>query len=155
MKKEEFYEHEIKDISSIGSNLGDRCEKICNQSKVRFCGVVNSMGRLVAGGLKEGIAPLENEDQRQMLYIQSYLEMSMKRDFDDTLGKVDYMITYRENLALIYIPLKENYLLLLSTEKNAEIKQIIQVAISLFDQVSLNHQQEHEIGNSAMSPEFA
>ena len=155
MKKEETinFRNQIN-FPLFGPVLEDFCEKICAQPKVRFCGIVNSMGRLIAGGLREGIEPLENEDQRQMLYIQSFLEMSMKRDFDETLGKVEYMATYRDNIAVITMPLRHNCLLLLSTEKNAQIKQIIQVATGLFKRLSSNHEGIPNT-NSAMSPEFA
>ena len=155
MKKEETIDSQNQiNFSLLDPVLEDFCEKICAQPKVRFCGIVNSMGRLIAGGLREGIEPLENEDQRQMLYIQSFLEMSMKRDFDETLGKVEYMATYRDNIAVITMPLRQNCLLLLSTEKNAQIKQIIQVATNLFECISLNHE---GIPNttSVISPEFA
>ena len=113
--------------------LESLCHKLCNEPKVRFCGVVNPLGRLVTGGFRDGIKPLNNEDQRQMLYIQSYLEMSMKGEFDDTLGNVNYITTYRDNAALITIPIQQNNLLVMSVERNAEIKQIIQIATGLFE----------------------
>ncbi len=109
------------------------CQRLCNEPKVRFCGVINPLGRLITGSFRNSIESLANEDQRQMLYIQSYLEMSMKRDFDDTLGNVNYVTTYRDNIALVTIPLQQNYLLVMSIERNAEVKQIIQVAIGLFE----------------------
>ena len=86
------------------------CHRLCNKAKVRFCGVVNPLGRLVIGGFRDGIKPLDNEDQREMMYIQSCLEMSMKKEFDDTLGNVNFIITYRDNVSLVTIPLKQRYL---------------------------------------------
>ena len=109
------------------------CQKLCNEPKVRFCGVINPLGRLVTGGFRNSVESLTNENQRQMLYIQSYLEMSMKGDFDDTLGNVNYITTYRDNIALITIPLQQNHLLVMSVERNAEVKQIIQIATGLFE----------------------
>ena len=72
------------DMPLTNEALENLCNKLCNEPKIRFCGVINPLGRLVIGGFRDGIKPLENEDQRQMLYIQSYLEMSMKGEFDDT-----------------------------------------------------------------------
>ena len=109
------------------------CHRLCNKPKVRFCGVINPLGRLVTGSFRDGIKPLDNEDQRQMMYIQSYLEMSMKREFDDTLGNVNFIITYRDNIALITIPMRQNYLLLMSVERNAEIEQIVKNTINIFE----------------------
>ncbi|NOQ44486.1 MAG: hypothetical protein GQ471_02340 [Nitrosopumilus sp.] len=109
------------------------CHRLCNKPKVRFCGVINPLGRLVTGSFRDGIKPLDNEDQRQMMYIQSYLEMSMKREFDDTLGNVNFITTYRDNIALITIPMRQNYLLLMSVERNAEIEQIVKNTINIFE----------------------
>jgi hypothetical protein len=109
------------------------CHRLCNKPKVRFCGVINPLGRLVTGSFRDGIKPLDNEDQRQMMYIQSYLEMSMKREFDDTLGNVNFITTYRDNIVLITIPMRQNYLLLMSVERNAEIEQIVKNTINIFE----------------------
>ena len=134
MKIDEFSQSkEDLSIPLMAEALGDLCHKLCLEPKIRFCGVVNSMGRLVTGGFRDGIKPLGNEDQRQMLYIQSYLEISMKEEFDDTLGNVNYVTTYRDNVALITIPMSQNYLLLISVERNAEIEQIVKSTISLFE----------------------
>ncbi len=113
--------------------LENLCNKLCNDPKIRFCGVINPLGRLVIGGFRDGIKPLDNEDHRQMLYIQSYLEMSMKGEFDDALGNVNFITTYRDNVALISIPMPQNYLLLMSAERNAQIEQIVKKTISLFE----------------------
>lgn len=109
------------------------CHKLSNEPKIRFCGVVNSMGRPVACGFKEKILPLNNEDQRKMLYIESSLELSMKSEFNDTLGNVNFIVTYRDNVALISIPMRQNYLLLMSVERNAEMEQIVKDTISHFE----------------------
>lgn len=134
MKKDKtprFKEHLSIPLTNEGLEI--LCHRLCNEPKIRFCGVVNSFGRLVTGGFREGIRPLDNEDQRQMMYIQSTLEMSMKEEFDDTLGNVNFITTYRDNIALITIPMQQNYLLLMSVERNAEIEQIVKNTINIFE----------------------
>jgi len=138
--------------------LENLCHTLCNGPKIRFCGVINPLGRLVTGGFRDGIKPLDNEDQRQMLYIQSYLEMSMKGEFDDTLGNVNFVTTYRDNVTLISIPMQQNYLLLISVERNAEIQQIVKNAISLFESNWKLGGRKKSIpsnNDSTLSPEFA
>jgi len=138
--------------------LENLCHTLCNEPKIRFCGVINPLGRLVRGGFRDGIKPLDSEDQRQMLYIQSYLEMSMKGEFDDTLGNVNFITTYRDNVALITIPMPQNYLLLISVERNAEIQQIVKNAISLFESNWILGGRKKSIpsnNDSTLSPEFA
>ena len=45
------------------------CKVMYNKPKIRFCGIINSMGRMVAGSFKDNILPLDNDEQRQMLYM--------------------------------------------------------------------------------------
>jgi hypothetical protein len=113
------------------------CNKMCSEQKIRFCGVINSMGRLIAGNFKDGIQPLDNNQQRQMLYMQSKLELSMKSDFNDNLGNVNYVLTYRDNVVIINIPLKnQSYHVLISAEKITDVKKIVEDAMNLFDENS-------------------
>lgn len=138
--------------------LENLCHKLCNEPKVRFCGVINPLGRLVTGDFRGGIKPLDNEEQRQMLYIQSYLEMSMKGEFDDTLGNVNYITTYRDNVAIITMPLKQKYLLLMSVERNAQIRQIVQIATGLFESSGILDGRNNSVptnNNSKLSSECA
>ena len=145
-------------ITITNEVLENLCHTLCNEPKIRFCGVINPLGRLVTGGFRDGIKPLDNEDQRQMLYIQSYLEMSMKGEFDDTLGNVNFITTYRDNVALISIPMPQNYLLMMSVERNAEIQQIVKKTISLFESNGILGGRKKSIpsnNDSTLSPEFA
>ena len=151
-------EEEDLSIPITNKVLENLCHTLCNEPKIRFCGVINPLGRLVTGGFRNGIKPLDNEDQRQMLYIQSYLEMSMKGEFDDTLGNVNFITTYRDNVTLITIPMPQNYLLMMSVERNAEIEQIVKNAISLFESNWILGGRKKSIPSTndfTLSPEFA
>ena len=108
------------------------CEKICTESKIKFCGVINEMGKLVVGGFKDDIKPLDNEEERKMWYMQSALEMSMKKEFRNNLGNIHYIITFRDNVTLINMPI-QNYVVLMSTERNTNIKQIVDYSKNLFE----------------------
>lgn len=110
------------------------CNKMCDEPYIRFCGVVNSFGKLIAGSFREGIQPLDNDTQREMLYMQSRLEISMKTEFDDALGAVTHIITYRENVAIVSIPIKsEQYHVLISAERIADIQKIVDLVITHFE----------------------
>jgi len=108
------------------------CDKVCAEPKIRFCGVINGMGRLVAGGFKDDIKPLHNEEERKMWYMQSALEMSMKKEFGNNLGNIDHIVTYRGNVTLVNIPICD-HVVLLSTERNADVIQIVEYTKELFD----------------------
>ena len=109
------------------------CNRVSNGPKIRFCCMVDSQGRSVSSGFNDNIQPLNNEDQRQMLCTASRLELSTKREFNDTLGNVNFTTTYRDNVALIIIPMQQDYLLLMSVERNGMIEQIVKNTISLLE----------------------
>lgn len=94
--------------------------------------MINEMGKLIAGGFKDGVKPLDNEEERKMWYMQSALEMSMKKEFGNNLGDINYIVTYRDNVTLINMPI-QGHVVLLSTEGNADIRQIVDHSRRLFD----------------------
>ena len=57
-------------------------------SKIRFVGIINSKGRLVAGGMAASKTRLGDRKRDEMLYMELALRVKMRREFDDDLGKV-------------------------------------------------------------------
>ena len=83
--------------------------KICNSvfavdPKIRFAGVINERGRLVAGGMKENVEPLENEKDDEMIFMELALRVKMRKEFDKQLGPVNFAMASRQRaLALSFI----------------------------------------------------
>lgn len=116
------------------------CKIVCKKPKIRFCGIINSMGRMVAGSFKDNILPLDNEEQRQMLYMQSKLELSMKAEFNENLGNVNFVVTFRDNVIIINIPSdNQKFHILISAERVSNPQEIVKEVANLFKQM------EHEI----------
>jgi len=44
------------------SSLEKRCNELLNDGQIRFAGVINKMGNLVAGGFKEGVEPFQSDE---------------------------------------------------------------------------------------------
>ena len=65
-------------------------------AKIRFAGIINERGRLVAGGMKAGVAPLENEKDDEMLFMELALRIKMRREFDKQLGSVNFAMASRK-----------------------------------------------------------
>lgn len=97
-----------------------KCKKILQEDEIRFAGIVNSMGRLVAGGFKEGVRPLEDEEDRRKMYMELILRVSMRSEFDYSLGKVKYTASRREKAVVMSFPL-DNNVLLISAEPDISI----------------------------------
>lgn len=94
--------------------LDQKCKLLLQEDEIRFAGIVNRMGRLVAGGFKKGVMPLVDKDELQKLYLELTLRVSMRHEFDDRLGPVKYSASYREK-ALVLSFLLDSNILLIST----------------------------------------
>ena len=127
--------------------LDNFCIVMCNQPKIRFCGIVNSLGRLIAGSFKDNILPLDNDQERQMLYMQSRLELSMKSEFNDNLGHVNHVVTYRDNVIIINIPSdNQQYHIMISAERIADPQEIIEYVADLLSKIeSIGCQENNEL----------
>ena len=90
--------------------------------KIRFAGVVNHLGHLVAGGFRNGVFPLEDDVDMRKMYMQLALKVSMRRDFDYCLGQVKFSISRREKVVLFSFPM-DNKILLVSTEPDIDIEE--------------------------------
>ena len=107
------------------------CLKLMKEPKIRFAGIINKMGRLVAGGFKAGVKSYIDLEQKRILYAQMALEISMRKEFDDTLGPISWVASRRKNVMMVSIPLR-NHLLLLSCDPQEKVGRISKKARSIF-----------------------
>ncbi len=83
--------------------------KICAEvmkldGKIRFAGVINERGRLVAGGMKENVEPLENQKDDEMMFMELALRVKMRKEFDRQLGRVNFALASRQRaLAMSFL----------------------------------------------------
>jgi hypothetical protein len=115
------------------SDLDKLCDKIFASDKnIRFVGIIDKMGTLVAGGMRKGIEPLEPREDRRKLYIEYALRNAMRSEFDEEYGKTIYAMSEREKIKIATFPCGE-YLILVSIEKKAQHDKVIGRVLKLFD----------------------
>ena len=107
-----------------------KCDILVQEDEIRFAGLINGMGRLVAGGFKKGIIPLEDEAERQKMYMELALRVSMRLEFDYSLGKVKYSASRREKSVMMSFPIHNN-VLLISAEPDVEIDKTAKKVMKL------------------------
>jgi len=110
--------------------LENKCYSLLSDEEIRFVGIIDSMGNLIAGGISKGVDYLETDEERRKLYMQIALETSMRKDFDDTLGKINYVTTNRDNILMIIVPM-HSYAVLISAKPTSITEQIISKVNSL------------------------
>ena len=107
------------------------CEQVVSVKGVRFIGVVNKMGRKVAGRFRKGVKPLINEKKMQLRYMNLCLDLSLREDFESSLGKVESIIAKRKKANTVCIPISD-YFVLVSLAKNVDTTQTVENIIRTF-----------------------
>lgn len=127
MLKQQISKIQLKSTLEVNKYLQfeNKCQKLLRNDEIRFVGIINNMGNLISGGFNDGIDLLETDDQRRSLYMQMALEIAMRKDFDNTLGKINYVITNRDNVLMISIPIDYSHIMLISAESTSIAEEII------------------------------
>lgn len=107
------------------------CESIFTiDPKIRFVGVINERGRLVAGGMKENVEPLESEKDDEMIFMELALRVKMRKEFDKQLGPVNFAMASRERALAISVIINEDILYIVSepdTDYGTLPKKILEI----------------------------
>ena len=114
----------------------DALDQLCNHiftldSTIRFAGIINKMGKLIAGGMKRGLESMENNEKSLELYMEFVLKNEMNKDFDPEFGRTIYSFSEREKVKLASFPLDDNYLLRVSIDKDGAHNKIIERILEL------------------------
>lgn len=118
------------------TNLNQACNELSKLDEVRHVGVINRLGHLIAGGLKEGLDPLVDEEKIRMIYMQLQLDFQMRKELDDILGPIDYIASRRKKLLIISVPIDDN-LIIITAKPDSDDKKIIKKAEKLFDEIHM------------------
>jgi hypothetical protein len=105
-------------------------------ANIRFAGVITKMGRLIAGGMRDGLESMEDENDSLKLYVQFALRSQIGKDYDSAFGRAIYSFTEREKIKLASFPLDDNHILrvsIMKEEKNHA--QIIQNILDIIQEV--------------------
>ena len=113
-------------------NLCTLVQKI--DSDIRFVGIINSKGRLIAGGMVSSKKRLGDRKGDEMLYMELALRVRMRREFDDDLGKVEFSMSFREKLIVMSFPM-ENDVLMVSMERKTQFEQIAFSILKLTEKI--------------------
>ena len=115
-------------------SLEQSCKKVLEIPKIRFVGVLNNMGRKIAGSFRSGITSYLEDKEDQMMYVQLTFEYLMRKDFDIKLGPIDYIVSQLSKVTLISIP-NRDYLVLISADRGVDIQEIIKAVNTAFTMI--------------------
>ena len=110
-------------LSNVIYNYHNLCKDVKNlDKKIRFAGVINERGRLVASEMKKDVHIVSEKDE-EMLYMELALRVRMRKDFEDRLGKVKYSMTVREGQVGMNFPIKTDFLYV-ATEPDVDVIEL-------------------------------
>ena len=93
--------------------------------KVRFAGVANNKGELVAGGQKDSVEKLLAEDDVKMSIHYALQKRDLYTNLAYKIGHETSSITEYEKVTMITVPINSSELFLISTEPRADYLKII------------------------------
>ncbi len=96
-------------------NMMERCEHICDRiikldPKIRFVVATTDNGKPIASRTRTGLVPIIGRKDGEVVLTEAALIIRMHREFDGTLGKVNYVIIKREKIAALMFSLGEDLL---------------------------------------------
>jgi hypothetical protein len=128
--------------SSIEENLNNLCIEIQQlDNSIRFVGIANNLGSLVATAYRAGLTPLMDKQETSHYAIQTVLRAATREDFESKIGRLVYSIGKYERLIRATIPIRlssskedesKSYYLLLSFDLNSNVIDVIENKVMPF-----------------------
>jgi hypothetical protein len=101
--------------------------------QVRFAGVANIKGVMVAGGQKDNIEKILTDHEISMSLHYAFQKRELYTTLAYKIGDEDSSITEFKKVTMITIPINSQELFLLSTEPRADYIRIIDYVHSILD----------------------
>ena len=114
----------------------EKCKKLLNENEIRFAGIIDDVGKLISGGFKEGITPLESDETKLKSFMEFVSKASIRKEFDQSLGPINYLAARRDKAVLISFPFPiSKIVLLISAESSANIDDLATKVVEIFSGV--------------------
>ena len=116
-----------------------RCKDLLDEDKIRFAGIINEAGNLIYGGFKKGVLPLESDQTKLESFMKFVSKISLRKEYDDSLGPINYLVARRDKAVLISFPFPlSKILLLISAEPSVDIENLASTVTKIFGGSSLS-----------------
>ena len=96
------------------NDIQEKINDILTESEIRFAGLIDSDGELVAGGFREGVIPFENDERRRQMFLQLAHRVANREGFDANLGRVKYSSSRREKVVMMSFPLGRHVIMIIA-----------------------------------------
>ena len=100
-----------------------KCRELLDDPEVRFAGLLDEFGTLLAGGYKQGMNPRLTEEQHQTVCKELASRVAKRKKFDAELGQVKYSASRREHVVIMSFPIYEKVIMIVA-EPNVNIDRL-------------------------------
>ncbi len=101
-------------------------DKLCIQvfgfdRRVRYAGVLDETGRLIAGGLRRGITSLEPASENFRMMANLTIQIATDKTWDQHFGGIWYTFVKREKVNVLTFYLGAKNVMMISTESDFDL----------------------------------
>jgi tRNA 2-selenouridine synthase SelU len=94
-------------VPSNEKNLSVICKQIQQlDNSIRFVGIANNLGSLIATAYRNSLTPLMNEQETSHYAIQAVLRAATREDFESKIGRLEYSIGKYERIIRATVPIR-------------------------------------------------
>ena len=104
------------------------CERIfALHDDIRYAGIVDDSGLLIAGGMRNGIDSIVDQNNEELYLAQTALRKSMRQRFDGTMGKSRFAYVEREKISILTLYMNRNTVIV-TMEPNVDSHTAVDIA---------------------------
>lgn len=104
-------------------NYDVKCKELLEDQEVRFAGLLDEFGKLLAGGYKDGINPRLTKEQHDVVCQELAARVAKRKKYDTELGRVKYSASRREHVVIMSFPIYEKVIMIVA-EPNVNIDRL-------------------------------
>lgn len=119
------------------------CSKLTQSSEILYSGFVNKKGRVVTGNQNNSLE-FHDEKSLEMFVMEIALDFSMKNEFNDILGKVQYSATKRDRFNVLCIPIDE-LILVMITDDTISLEKVVKRVYHILYELTKTDLSLHEL----------
>jgi 3-methyladenine DNA glycosylase/8-oxoguanine DNA glycosylase len=100
-----------------------KCQEILDDVEIRFAGLLDDDGTVLAGGSKPGMDIRLTKEQLESVCKELASRVAKRKKFDSELGHVKYSASRREHVVIMSFPIFEKVVMIVA-ESNVNIDRL-------------------------------
>ena len=111
----------------------EKCKKLLEEDDIRFAGIIDEHGKIVSGGFKKNLKPLEADESKLKAFMEFISKISIRNEYDESLGPINYLAARRNKAVLVSFPFPvSKFVLLISANPSVDIEELAGKVVDIF-----------------------